>query len=79
VPGFKEKDLQINVEPCRMTITGRRETKKESNTRKTIYSETCSDQILRVVDLAAAVVVKKVKTTVKDEVLELDLPRVAPD
>jgi HSP20 family protein len=75
VPGFKEKDLQINVEPRRVTITGKREKKQESKTGKTIYSESCSDQILRSVDLPAAVDVKKVKVTVKDGVLELALTK----
>jgi HSP20 family molecular chaperone IbpA len=79
VPGFKEKNLEITVEPCRVTIAGRREAKKESKTGKTIYREACSDQILRVVGLPAAVDVNKVKTTVKDGVLELDLAKAAPD
>src|SRR5208337_216414 len=47
VPGFKANELEINVEPRRVTITGTRETKEESKTKQTIYSETCSDQILR--------------------------------
>ena len=79
VPGFKEKDLEIDVEPRRVTIAGKRETTKESNGKKIIYSETCSDRILRFVDLPAAVVVKKAKSTVKDGVLELSLPKVVPD
>lgn len=79
VPGFKEEDLKIKVEPRRVTITGKRETKKESSDKKTIYSETCADQILRVVDLPAAVDAKKAKTTVKDGVLEMDLPKAEPE
>jgi HSP20 family molecular chaperone IbpA len=79
VPGFKEEDLKIKVEPLCVTITGKRETKKESSDKRTIYSETCSDQILRVVDLPARVDTKKAKTTVKDGVLELDLPKAEPD
>jgi HSP20 family protein len=79
VPGFTEKELKINVEPRRVTITGERETKKESSNKKTIYSETCSDQILRVVDLPAAVDTNKATTTVKDGVLELELPKAEPD
>jgi len=75
VPGFKEKDLQIKVEPRRVTITGKRETKKKSSNQRIVYSETCADQILRVVDLPAAVDTKSAKTTVKDGVLELDLPK----
>lgn len=79
VPGFKEKDLKINVEPRRITITGKRETRNESKTGKTIYREACSDQIRRVVDLPAAVAVKKAKSKVKDGVLELDLQKAEPD
>jgi HSP20 family molecular chaperone IbpA len=79
VPGFKEEDLKIKVEPRRITITGKRETKKESSNKTIVYCETCADQILRVVDLPAAVDTKKAKTTVKDGVLELDLPKAEPD
>jgi len=75
VPGFEEKDLQVKVEPRRVTITGKRETKKESSDRRTIYSETCSNQILRTVDLPATVDPDRTKTTVKDGVLELDLAK----
>lgn len=79
VPGFKEEDIKIKVEPRRVTITGKRETKKESRNKKIVYSETCADQILRVVDLPAAVDTKNAKTTVKDGVLELNLPKAEPE
>ncbi len=75
VPGFKVTDLQINVEPRRVTITGTRETKQESKTEETVYSETCSDQILRAFDLPAAVDPAKVKATLKDGILKLDMPK----
>ena len=78
VPGFKAEELKINVEPRRVTITGERKTKEESKTKKTIYSETCSDQILRVVDLPAAVDTEKAKATLKDGMLELEMPKTAP-
>lgn len=75
VPGFKATDLEINVEPCRVTITGKRETEDESTTRETIYSEIHSDQVVRVVDLPAAVDVDKVKAVLKDGMLELEMPK----
>jgi HSP20 family protein len=78
VPGFKAEQLKINVEPRRVTITGERESKEESKTKKVIYSETCSDQILRVIDLPAAVDNEKAKATLKDGMLELDMPKAAP-
>ena len=75
VPGFKEKDLEIEVEPRRVTIAGKRVTQNGSQTHKRIYTETYSDVILRVIDLPTAVDPAKVKTAVKDGVLELDLPK----
>jgi len=78
VPGFKAEELKVNVEPRRVTITGAREKKEESKTKKVIYSESCSDQILRVIELPAAVDTEKTKAALKDGVLELDMPKAAP-
>lgn len=77
VPGFSEKELQINVEARRLAISGKRESKKEEKKGKTICSETCSDQIMRVVDLPADVETDKVTATLKNGVLELHLPKAA--
>jgi HSP20 family molecular chaperone IbpA len=78
IPGFKANELQINVEPRRVTISGKRETKGESKNEKTIRCETCSDQILRVLELTTAVDPEKVKATLKDGVLVLEMPKVPP-
>lgn len=78
VPGFKGSELQINVEPRRVTIAGKRETKAESKGEKAFYSETCSDQILRVFELPIAVDPEKVKATLEDGVLVLEMPKVPP-
>ncbi len=75
VPGFKEKDLEIEVEPHRVTIAGKRVTQSGSHAHKRIYTETHSDVILRVIELPTAVDPAKVKTAVKDGVLELNLPK----
>jgi len=77
VPGFDEKDLEINVEPRRVTISGKRETSKKEKKGKTVYSETGCDQILRVVDLPAEVETDKVTATLKNGVLALTMPKVA--
>ena len=77
VPGFTEKELSISVEPRRLIITGKRETKKEETKGKTIYSETCANEILRVVELPAEVETEKVTATLKNGVLELSLPKAA--
>ncbi len=78
VPGFTPKDLEINVEGRRLTISGRREKHEERKDKKMVYSETCSDQVLRVVDLPADVNPETTKATLKDGILELELPKAAP-
>jgi len=77
VPGFTEKELQVNVESRRLAISGKRESKKEEKKGKTICSEISSDQIMRVLDLPTDVETEKVTATLKNGVLELLLPKVA--
>lgn len=77
VPGFNEKEIEISVQPGRLTITGKRETKKEEKKGKTVCEESCSDQILRMVDLPSEIETSKVTATLKNGVLELTLPKVA--
>lgn len=38
VPGFNVKELEINVEPRRLTIAGKHQTQEEIKKGKTIYS-----------------------------------------
>ncbi len=76
VPGFSEKELQINLEPRRIMITGKREAKKEGKKGKTVYAERCSNQILRIVDLPADIETHKVNATLKNGVLEFTMPKV---
>ncbi len=75
VPGFGEKEIEISVEPYRLTIAGNRETKQEEQKGKAVYSEFCSDQILRVVDLPTSVDADKVTATLKNGVLQLTMPK----
>ncbi|HXX44187.1 MAG TPA: Hsp20/alpha crystallin family protein [Candidatus Acidoferrales bacterium] len=77
VPGFTEKELEINVEPRRLVISGKRETKKEEKKGKTLYSETCANQIMRMIDLPADVEAEKVTATLRNGVLDLNLPKSA--
>jgi HSP20 family protein len=78
VPGFAPKDLDINLEGRRLTISGKREKHEERKDKKTVYSETCSDQLLRVVDLPADVNAEATKATLKNGILSLELPKAAP-
>ncbi len=75
VPGFHQKELEINVESRRLVISGKRETKREEKNGKTVYSETCSNQIMRIIDLPADVETEKVTATLKNGILELSLPK----
>jgi len=75
VPGFTEKELEINVEPRRLVISGKRETKKEEKKGKTLYSETCANQIMRMIDLPADVEAEKVTATLRNGVLDLTSKR----
>ena len=77
VPGFNEKELEVSVEPQRLTISGKHETSKEEKKGKTVYSETSSSDILRIISLPAEVDTSKASATLKDGVLKLTLPKTA--
>jgi len=55
VPGFSLADLQLRVEPHRVTISGERESRRHAATEQLVYSERCANRILRVVTLPAEV------------------------
>jgi len=77
VPGFTEKELEINVEPRRLVIAGRRETKTpEEKKGKVVRAETTTEELLRVVELPAAIETGKVTATLmKNGILSLNLPK----
>lgn len=69
--------MTVNVEPRRLTISGKREINKEQKKAKTIYREQCSDEILRSVELPTDVDATQVTATLKNGILELHMPKVA--
>ncbi|HVB88305.1 MAG TPA: Hsp20 family protein [Candidatus Dormibacteraeota bacterium] len=78
VPGFEPKDIQISLEPTRLTISGKREENKEQQDKgKIVYQELCSSEMLRVIDLPAEVDPEQTKATLKNGVLELEMPKTA--
>ena len=77
VPGFSEKDLEVRLEPRRLTISGKRETNGERKKGKAVWQEHRSNEILRVVDLPAEVETDKVTATLKNGMLELAIPKTA--
>ena len=76
VPGFTANDLEVNVEPRRVTIAGKRESKSETKDGESLYTEECSDEIFRAIDLPSEVSTTKVSATLKDGVLEIQIPKV---
>jgi HSP20 family protein len=78
VPSFTAKELEVSVEPRRLTITGKRETKEERKGKRTVYTECSCNEILRTVELPAAVETEKAAATLKDGVLELKMPKAPP-
>ena len=75
---FRAENLMVGVEARRLTIAGEREAEEERRNEKTIYRESCSDHILRVIELPAEVVAGKIVATLRDGVLELTMPKSAP-
>jgi len=78
VPGFEAKDLEIKLEPTRLTVSGKRETKEEQKKGKTTYQEYCANEILRIVELPAEVDATKAQAKLKNGVLEMQLPKGKP-
>lgn len=76
-PGFGAKELEVSVEPWRVTISGKKESKEERKSGKNIYKEQCSNEILRVVDLPVEIEPLKAAGTLKNGVLVLSAPKVA--
>ena len=76
VPGFTTKDLEVRVDSRQLSICGKRETTEELKKEQAVVHERRSDQILRVFDLPADVDVEKSTATLKNGVLELQLPKI---
>lgn len=77
LPGFNVKEIQVSLEPRRVTISGKRESSSENKNGKTVYEEHCSAEIFRAVDLPSEVKVSDATATLKDGVLELVMPKAA--
>jgi HSP20 family protein len=78
VPGFDAKDLEIKLEPNRVTISGKRETNEERKTGRALYREHCANEVFRVVDLPVVVDASKAEAKLKNGVLEMHVPKGKP-
>lgn len=77
VPGFREKDIEISVEPRRLTVTGKREAREEKKQGKTVYSERSYNEMLRTLELPCEVdpAHRAIKATYDQGVLTITLPK----
>ena len=75
VPGFEAKDLEISLEPNRLTLAGKREWTKEEEKEKLVYSERRAKHLFRCLDLPVEIVPEKATATLKDGILEIKMPK----
>jgi HSP20 family protein len=76
-PEFSAKELEVSLEPWRLTISGKKEAKEEQQKGETIYQEQRTNELLRVIDLPAEIDSAKATATLKNRLLEINLPKVA--
>lgn len=75
VPDFSAKDLEVSLEPWRLTISGQKETKEEQKKDNATYQERRSEQFLRVIELPSEIDSAKARATLKNGLLEISIPK----
>lgn len=77
VPGFNVNELQVSVEPRRLTISGKKQSKSEETKANVVYSERCSSELLRSIELPAEVNVARATATLNNGILQLNVAKAA--
>ena len=72
-PGFKTDEIEVMVEPWRVTVVGKREKKYKPAAGKPIHSGQDTVWILRVIEFPEQVDTEGVAARLKDNALELTL------
>jgi len=75
VPGFCSNDIEINVEPRRLVISGKREAEEPDANARLIQAEWRASQILRALHLPSEVTPSEVSTTLNNGILTVELPK----
>jgi HSP20 family protein len=78
LPGFRDKDIEVRVEPRRLIISGKREQLRDEKKRKTVYTERNSNEVFRMFDLPEEVDPDKVTASLHDGTLEIEMPKARP-
>jgi HSP20 family protein len=77
VPGFSANELQLSLEPRRLTISGKKQSSSEEKRGKVLYSERCSSELLRSIELPVEVNASRATATLSNGILELTAPKLA--
>ncbi|HEV2350603.1 MAG TPA: Hsp20 family protein [Terriglobia bacterium] len=77
VPGFKAHEIEVMVEPRRLTVVGMRGRNDKHKPDKLIPSQAGTSRILRVIGFPQLVDTEAVTANLKDGVLKLTLPKAA--
>lgn len=75
-PGYKASDIKISAEPQRVLIEGDSEANKEETSGQIMFSERRSNQFYRALALSAEIDPARMTASIKDGVLEIQLPKV---
>ncbi|PYU28929.1 MAG: hypothetical protein DMG32_01520 [Acidobacteria bacterium] len=77
VPGFSASELQLSLEPRRLTISGKKQSSSEEKKGNVLYSERCSNELLRSVELPVEVNASRATATLNNGILELTALKLA--
>ena len=77
VPGFTASELQLSLEPRRLTISGKKQSSSEEKKGNVLYSERCSGELLRSIELPVEVNSSRATATLNNGILELTAPKAA--
>lgn len=78
LPGLTKKDIKVNYQDGRLTISGEREKEKEEETRDYIRRERSYGSFFKSLTLPAEIKEEQIKANFKDGVLDVTLPKVEP-
>ena len=78
VPGFSRQEINVSIEPRRLSISGRAETEEDHNPGKQTHSLRHGRLICKVIDLPTAVDLSKARATFRDGALEVVMPQANP-
>ena len=74
-PGYKKDEIEINVTPDVVEISGCKETSKNEENKNYIRRERSSESFYRKMPLPAEIMVEQAQANLKDGILEVVLPK----